>query len=440
MSSNRFGAALVAAAALVVAACSPTPSAAPSSPSATPSSGPSVAPPASAPTSPEATQDASGVYSLIRDQVEAIRGLEPTADVEPVTIDETQLVENLEAEMDAEQSPEEMALSEDLLSTLGLIPEGSSIRELTLDLLAGQVAGYYSPERDELFVVSRTGQTVGPVERVTYAHEFTHQLQDQNFDLGSLDTTSIDQSDRALAQLALIEGDAVWAQTVWVRQNLTQAELGELLAASLDPEALAALQNAPAYLRETSLFPYQDGLGLVSRLIGEGDYEAVNAAFRDPPDSTEQVIHADKYVQREDPIEVRIANGFPGEVGTGWSEAVRDTLGELILRIWLTEHGVDGPGMLQGCQPDIPACRATDGWGGDRLVLLRGDDGSLAVALKTTWDSEADAAEFAEAASIALAHPRFAGAAGELFHRAGSRDVLIAIGDDAAAVLAALRG
>ena len=435
MSSNRLGAAL-AGAALVIAACNPTPSATPGSPSPT-TPGQSVAPP-SAPASPAATEDTGAVYSLIRGQVEAIRGLEPTADVEPVTIDEDQLLENLEAEIDAEQSPEEMALSEDLLGALGLIPEGSSIRELTLDLLAGQVAGYYSPERDELFVVSRTGQTVGPVERLTYAHEFTHQLQDQNFDLGSLDTTAVDQSDLALAQLALIEGDAVSAQSAWMEQHLTSVELGDVLAAALDPEALAALQNAPAYLRETSLFPYQDGLTLVQRLIEEGDYEAVNAAFDDPPDSTEQVLHPSTYLQREDPIEVRIPNGIAGSLGTGWSEAVRDTLGELILRIWLAEHGVDGPGMLQGCQPEIAACRATDGWGGDRLVLLRSDDGSLAVALKTTWDSEADASEFAESAAIAIADPGLDG--GSLFYRDGSRDVFIAIGDDASAVLAALRG
>jgi hypothetical protein len=428
MSSNRLGAAIVAVAALVVAACSPSPSAAPGSPSPTPGSGPSVAP-ASAPASPEATEDTGAVYSLIRDQVEVIRGLEPNAEVEPVTIDETQLLENLEAEIDAEQTPEQMALSEDLLGALGLIPDGSSIRELTLDLLAGQVAGYYSPDRDELFVVSRTGQTVGVVERVTYAHEFTHQLQDQNFDLDSLATGAVDQSDRALAQLALIEGDATWAQTVWITQNLASEELGELLKAALDPEALAALNDAPAYLRETSLFPYQDGLGLVQRLITEGDYEAVDTAFGDPPDSTEQVLHPNKYIQREDPIEVRIPGGIAGQVGAGWTEAARDTLGELILRIWLTEHNVDGEVARQG----------TAGWGGDRLVLLRSNDGSLAVALKTTWDTVAEAAEFAEAAAIALAHPRFAGDAGALHQVASSRDVLIAIGDDAGAVLGALR-
>ena len=427
MSSNRL-ATLVTVAALAAAACNPTPSTAPVSPSPTPVSGQSVAPSTGTPTSPAPTDDATGIYSLIRDQVEAIRGLDPTADVEPVTIDEAQLLENLEVEIDAQQTPEEMALSEDLLDTLGLIPEGSSIKELTLDLLAGQVAGYYSPERDELFVVSRTGETVGPVERATYAHEFTHQLQDQTYDLGSLDTTDLDQSDRALAQLALIEGDATWVQLEWLQANLTPEELGELIAASLDPEALAALNNAPAYLRETSLFPYQDGLTLVQRLIAEGGggYEAVNAAFDDPPDSTEQVLHPDKYVQREAPIEVRIPSGIAGQVGEDWSETARDTLGELILRIWLTEYGVSAEG----------ARRASEGWGGDRLVLLRADDGSLAIGLKTTWDTADDALEFATALLVADQDPGFAG---EVFHRGGTRDVLVALGDDAAAILAALR-
>ena len=426
MPSNRLGAALAAAAVLVVAACNPTPSPTLVPPSPTPASVQSEAPPASAPASPGPTQDAAAVYAQIRSQVETIRGLEPTADVEPVTIDETQLLENLEAELDAEQSPDELALSEDLLGTLGLIPEGTSLRQETLDLLGGQVAGYYSPDKDELFVVSRSGPAVGPVERVTYAHEFTHQLQDQNFDLGSLDTTSVDQSDRALAQLALIEGDAVWAQTVWLQENLTADELGELLKAALDPEALEALNNAPAYLRETSLFPYQNGLALVQRLIADGGYDRVNAAFGDPPDSTEQVLHPNKYVQREAPIEVRIPGGIAGKVGPGWTEAGRDTLGELILRIWLTENGAAGG-----------ADRATEGWGGDRLVLLRGEDGSLAVALKTTWDTADDALEFATSLLVAT---ETGGLEAEFFHRGGTRDVLVAIGDDAAAVLAALRG
>ena len=439
MSSNRLALVTIAAAALVVAACNPTPSPSPSAaPERTfaPTATAAGSPPAASPGASSGTGDAV-VYATIREQVEVIRGLQPTAEVEPVTIDEAQLRENLEAEIDAEQSPEEMALAEDLLETLGFIPKGASLRAETLDLFAGQVIGYYSPDRDELFVVSKTGQTVGTIERVTYAHEFTHQLQDQTFDLATIDTGELDQSDRGLARLALIEGDAASVQTQWMIEQLTPDQLIEVLAAGQDPEALAALNNAPAYLSMTAVFPYDigGGLGLVQQVIGEGGFEAVDAAFADPPASTEQVIHPEKYLEREDPIAVNIPDDIAAKVGNGWSESARDTLGELILRIWLQEHGV-GPKPAPLDPPGEAATKAVAGWGGDRLVLLRHADGSLAVAMATTWDTSADAAEFAQAAQRALSGP---GLDGQLFHRQGSRDVLVSIGDEAASVLAALR-
>lgn len=407
---------VLAVAAVLVIACNPSASV---EPSGLPSPGPTVTPPSPSP--------GAVSYAQIRRDVVDIRGLRATADVDPVTIDEVRLRENLEAELDAEVSAEELATAEDILAVLGLIPTGSSLRELTLDLQAGQVAGYYSPNRDELFVVSRSGAELGPVERVTYAHEFTHQLQDQNFDLDSLGLDAPDQSDRTLAVLAVVEGDARWVQAAWMAANLTPQELGELLAASLDPEAIEALRNAPAYLRETALFPYEDGLALVQRLIGEGGYEAVDAAFGDPPESTEQVLHPDRYIDREAPITVRIDDVIAARVGSGWSDGGRDTLGELILDIWLREHGVTSQ----------VARAATAGWGGDRLVLLRGPDGALGIGLATTWDTDADAAEFAAAAASALTD---AGFEGLLFHRAGTRDVLVAIGEQAQEILAALRG
>ena len=435
MPNFRPGVAGLAAVVLALAACSPTPTTAPPSP--TTAAERTFAPPASLPPSPVPLETPdSAIYGTIRAQVETIRQLQPTADVDPVTIDEAQLRENLEAEIDAELTPEILAVSNDLLITLGLIPEGSSLRDLSLDLLAGQVAGYYSPERDELFVVSRTGQTVGPVERLTYAHEFTHQLQDQNFDLDTFDTTSIDQSDLALAQTALIEGDATFVQSIWLFQaNFTPDELAEVLAASQDPEAIGALEDAPLYLRDTSLFPYEAGAIFVQALMAQPG--GTDAAFGDPPTSTEQVLHPEKYVNREDPIEVHIDKGLAARVGKGWTEAGRDTLGELILRVWLEEHGIGQPRTGIFDPPSAAAREAVAGWGGDRLVLLRRDDGSLAVALSTTWDTAADAAEFADTAERALADPGFGGV---LAHRAGSRDVLIALGDDAAAVLAALQG
>src|SRR5687767_4432977 len=221
-------------------------------PSAPPTPGPTPGP-----TAPTQTQrPASETEAETRPGVAEIRNLEPSADVDPVTIDEAQLRTNFEAEFDRAQTPAQLKDSEDMLITLGLLPPGASLRALTLDFQAGQVAGYYSPEDDELFVVSRSGG-IGPAEEATYAHEFTHQLQDQRFDLGALGFDAIDQSDQALARLALVEGDATSVQTTWMTQNLDARELGEVLAAALDPEALEALRRAPAYLRDTATFPYQ---------------------------------------------------------------------------------------------------------------------------------------------------------------------------------------
>lgn len=374
-------AAPAAALAMIVAACGT----ADPSPSGTPIA-------TSAMTGPTGSaRPAAEIYAEVRDAVVAIRGLQPTAAVDPVTIDEAELRENFEAEFDRTYTQAQLQDTEDLLITLGLLPPGASLRGITLDFQTGQIAGYYSPEEDELFVVSRSGG-VGALERATYAHEFTHQLQDQRIDLDALGLDASDQSDRALARLAVVEGDAVSVQAAWMTEHLDARELGEVLAAALDPQALEALQRAPAYLRDTATFPYEDGFAFVSRILAGGGYEALNAVYEDPPDSTEQVLHPDLYLSRQPPIAVELPAGLALDLGAGWGQAAQDTLGELILRIWLREGGVTVAG----------ARAASAGWGGDRVVLLRGPDGAIAVGLVSEWDTAADAREFADAASSAI--------------------------------------
>lgn len=379
-------------------------------------------PPASATTEPpSSSRPAPEVLAEIRQEVELIRGLQATGAVDPVTIDPEQLVTNLQAEFDAEYTPDELAATEDTLIALGLLPPGASIRQLTLDLQEGQVAGYYSPDKDQLFVVRRSGDDLGAIERVTYAHEFTHQLQDQHFEIERFFEGAGDQTDGALGRLALIEGDAVSVQSTWMTDNLTPRELGELIAVALGPGSLEALQRAPRYLRETSLFPYEDGFAFTNRLLAEGGYPAVKAAYDDPPESTEQILHPDRYLERQSPVDVSIPRGLSGitgpkaVLGGDWSEGAQDTLGELVLRIWLSEGKV----------PLAQARTAAAGWGGDRLILLRGPNDAVAIGLITVWDSPADAAEFAAAANSALPSLELGST---LRHDAGSVTVTIAIG------------
>ena len=382
---------------------------------------PSASPPPAPPTGDP--RPAAEIYAGIRAQVIALRGLEPSKAVEPVALDAADLRAALTAEFDRENTADELKLAEDLLITLGLLPTGASIRTTMLDFQTGQVAGYYSPDKDELFVVSRSGG-LGPTELVTYAHEFTHQLQDQAIDLNSLGLDSTDQSDRQLAHLALVEGDAVSIQSQWMVANLTPEQLGQLLGSSLDPKALEALQNAPPYIRETAIFPYQDGLAFVTANTASGGYEALDAVYDAPPDSTEQILHPEKYLAGEEPTSVEVPDAVATALGTGWTAAGQDTLGELILRIWLSVAGV----------PRAEAIAAAAGWGGDRLVMVRGPNGSVAIGMITTWDTAADAAEFLAAATTAVGAQSPAGVVAP----DGLRNVLVAVGDRSADVLAAL--
>lgn len=412
----RRTAPLTAALAVALAGCG----------SATPSPMVTPAPTGPGPTTTETLLPSAEVFAEIRDAVVAIRGLEPTSAVDPLTIDEAQMRINLLAEFDATQTPAQLKVAEDLLGALGLLPKGASLRALTADLQGDQVAGYYSPEKDELFIVNRSG-TLGPVDEATYAHEFTHQLQDQAIDLDALGLDVADQSDRSFARLALVEGDATSVQSTWMIRNLDSKELGELLAAALDPEALASLQRAPAYLRDTAVFGYQDGLAFVTRLLANGGYAAVDAAFADPPDSTEQILHPDKYLVREAPIPVKLPRAAADVIAPGWSEAGQDTLGELLLRIWLNEGGV----------ANAAARTATAGWGGDRVALYRGPDGASSVVLHSEWDTVTDADEFAAAATSALAR---ISPTGQVAHEPGSKTVLFALGDPARKLISVVGG
>lgn len=422
--SRRLASPLAVLLVAVVAGCTTAP------PSAVPTDTPagsgaeSVAPAASGPAA--SGLDPATVYAAIRTQVESIRGLQPKNDVPPVVIDETQLRANLEADYDRTNTPAVLDASQRELIALGLLASGSSLRALVLDLDSGQVAGYYSPHDKKLFVVSRSGG-IGPTQETTYAHEFTHQLQDQNFDLDSLKLDATDQGDRSIGRLALVEGDAVATQTAWMTSELTAADLGQILADASDPAALAALGRAPAFLRETSFFPYQDGLAFVQRLMATGGEAAVNAAFGAPPDSTEQILHPEKYLTREVPVVVTLPGDLAGRLGSGWTVAAQDTIGELMLRIWLEQGGVSA----------TIATDAAAGWGGDRLVLLEGPAGADVLAIETTWDSPADAAAFATAAASALTGLHLGG---QVVHTPGSSRVSLAIGANVSGLAAVLPG
>ena len=383
---------------LVVAACgsngpslTPPPVVAPA-PTVAPSVAPSPSAAASgagASASPNAGTDA--VYDTIEQQVQDIRGLRAKKPVPRQFITTAELKQRLTDQFDKDAPPAYVAATERLYKALGLLPADSSLKTQTLDLLGGGVVAFYDDDEGKLYVTSKTGQAGGP-EKFYFSHEYDHALQDQNFTVFKDQKGVLDQSDRILARQAVFEGDATLLMTQWAAGNLTPQELADVISLSADPDVQGVLERAPQILSAPLQFPYTTGFGFINQVNGTGGWQAVDGLYANMPQSTEQILHPEKYQAHEAPVAVTIPTDVATKLGSGWSVAMQDTFGELQTGIWLKEGGV----------PAATADAAAAGWGGDRLAVLDGPNGAWSVVMQTAWDTDADATAFEAAATTAL--------------------------------------
>ena len=327
----------------------------------------------------------------IQQQVAQLRGLTPKSPVPLRFLDQQGLTQYLVQNFDRDYLANERESDQKLLSTLGVLNQGDNVVQILLDLLTEQVIGTYSPDDKTMYLIG-TAAVFGPDEQVTFAHEFTHSLQDQYYDLNKLMPKHTDNDDRSEAVQALVEGDAVLIQRLWAQSALSPTELAQLGQSGGDSK----LFQAPNFIREQLLFPYGDGFNFVRQSYQAGGARAVDEVFRTPPDSTEQILHPDKYRAHEKPVPVSVPD-LSGQLGQGWRQINQNTLGEMAIRLMLTEY-----------TDANRAVRAAAGWGGDRWSLLE-KDGRQALVLETVWDTPTDAREFFDTQGLAF-KSRFSGA------------------------------
>ena len=409
-----FAAALCLAVACVNLSPAPTPTGQPTSPrtpSPTPADSPTSAPtPTDAPSPTSSPEESPGPESplpsvdpelaeqidSVTAQIPPIRQLQPTEDVPYQFISRAQFRDELVALADEDVPPELRAAAERLLKRLGLLPDEADLEALLLDLYGTQVAAFYRPDNGRFYIIERD-QPFGPIDRIITAHEYTHSLQDQHFDLEGTRITDPAEGDAALAQLAVIEGDATLTSQLWAREHLTQQEMAQLLAESLAGLDEQTLQDMPLVLRRELEFPYAEGFFFVADVYGLGGFEAVDQLLATPPASTEQILHSDKYYDQEAPIDVNL-DDVSASLGDGWALSLQQTLGELDTQIFV--GGGEEPDFnLPGLPVEWPHQEVAAGWGGDRLHMYEHPDGRWAIAWQTAWDSAEDAAEFEERAT-----------------------------------------
>lgn len=321
--------------------------------------------------------------ATIEANVVELRGLAPLEPVQPTLFTTAQLQQRVTEDFD-DYTPEEAARDALVLSAFDFIEPDFDLYSFFIDLYSEQISGFYDPQTAEFVVVSDDDH-LDPYEQTVHAHEYVHALQDQYYELGRLSDGSLD-SEAGAALRALAEGDATLVQFLYIFGGyLTRAEINEL-AGSLEGVESAVLDDAPPLFANQLEFPYTYGLEFVRYLFAEsGGFEGVDAAWANLPQSTEQIIHPERYLAGDLPQLVSLVP-LTGTLGSGWQQLDEDIFGEFYLRQYL------------GQQLDEEAVdQAATGWGGDRYtVFWNATAEQLVMALRLAWDTAVDKAEFTD--------------------------------------------
>jgi hypothetical protein len=319
-----------------------------------------------------------------------------------------------------------------VLKRIGLLPSDVDYEKLLLDLLMEQVAGFYDPYAGKLYIADWL--PLETMQRPALAHEIEHALQDQHFNLKGFAAPIKDDGDKQIARSALVEGDGTAVMLEFQAQSMGLpvdqlpeliAQMGkQLMAGMLGGSAAAAagapatpqLDNAPGFVKETLIFPYLAGLQFIAQLRRSAPWSRIDDVFRSPPESTEQIMHPEKYLAHEHPVKI---TPTPLTSLGAKKELRRDVFGELVLKILFATAPppVTTPAATadkdkdkdkgKGKTPLAPpspgdskseelAEAAAAGWGGDRVVAYA-DPGSATapptVVDLSVWDTEGDAKE-----------------------------------------------
>ncbi|HUS09988.1 MAG TPA: hypothetical protein VMZ30_05935 [Pyrinomonadaceae bacterium] len=337
---------------------------------------------------------------------------------------EQMLIRNLSEQVTAA----EMHATELSLRKFGLAPNDFQYRPFIIKLLTEQVAGYYDPKVHK-FHLADWLEVEG--QKPVMAHELTHALQDQHFNLRRFEKWPHGDSDAELAAHALIEGDATLAMTIYMAKNpLVALAFSRSLLTGVATEQY---NQAPRALRESLVFPYLQGSEWATQLFKRGGWTMVSNAFARLPLSSEQILHSEKYFSYERPVKVvlpdlthllnadskqQTANSeqpaansqrAPTErpAGTAATRA-RSSSGGISRRPLPTaswrhiDSDVNGEWSYylvldQFLKAPAESKRAAAGWAGDRYALYEGPNNQIFLAQLSVWDTENDAREFFDA-------------------------------------------
>ncbi len=374
-------------------------------------------------------------------QVARITGLTPKRPIARSLKSREEIRAYIIAQLHEDLPPDKMRADQVAMETFGLIPKGFPLEKFTVDLLTEQVAALYDPKKKEFYIADWI-----PVElqRTVMAHELTHALQDQYFDLDKWLKEVRTNDDALLARTAVAEGSATAVMLEYLLEGQGKEvrdlpEAQELVRAGmlgqLEPDTVFG--QAPRYLREVLIFPYLDGVSFTQRFLARHGWKTFDTVFKNPPASSQEILHPEKYFDGAHPEVVSLPD-LTKLMPPGWKRLDENIAGEFTTAAILKEF-----------LDEKRATNSARAWNGDRYQVFENSAaGRVMVVFRTRWATPSAARQFlvdyihllpkkyrklqttSSTPNRFVARPGASGKEGRVLVRTRGRDVLVVEGAD----------
>jgi hypothetical protein len=231
-------------------------------------------------------------------------------------------------EMNEDKNPAERYAGQRSAEAFGLLPKGFDLDSFMVDLLTEQIAGLYDPKTHEFYVAD---WIPAADQKMVMAHELTHALQDQHFQIDKWAKAARPNDDSELARESVLEGSAMAAMVDYLLQGSGRSlqDLPDIDPSMLvgDMESTPMLKKAPPFLKDALIFPYLDGLNFSAAIVRPDGWGALSGVFAKPPVSTQQILHPALYRSGRVPPKVELPS-MDKQLGPDWTKLEDNTMGE----------------------------------------------------------------------------------------------------------------
>jgi hypothetical protein len=287
-------------------------------------------------------------------------------------------------QMNEDKNPAERHADQRSAEAFGLLPKGFDLDSFMINVLTEQIEGLYDPTAREFYIADWSPLAD---QRMVMAHELTHALEDQHFQIETWLKAARPNEDAELARDAVLEGSAMAAMVDYLMvgtgrslKDVPDFDPGMLIG---DLGSTPTLQKAPPFLKDALIFPYLGGLTFSAAVMKNTGWAALPGLFEKPPVSTQQILHPALYRSGKTSSSVTLP---PLEklLGDNWSKLDENIMGEFG---WKE--------VLKQFLDDDRAKTLAAAWDGDRYIVFeQKQTKKLILVARLHLDSEEHAARF----------------------------------------------